>query len=191
MPLHGEHQGANAATALAAVEAFFGGQALDPEAVQTGFSTVTSPGRCEIVHRDPAIILDAAHNPHGAHALVKTLQSEFTFDTLIGIFGAFADKDVLGILTELETVFDTIILTQSSSTRAMPTAVLEGIAGQIFGNDRTITNDDLESAVKLAIGQARATSNENSIGIVVTGSVVTVGQAREIIRRIAFEADAL
>ena len=191
LPLHGEHQGANAATALAAVEAFFGGQALDPEAVQTGFSKVTSPGRCEIVHRDPTIILDAAHNPHGAQALVKTLHSEFTFDTLIGIFGAFADKDVLGILTELETVFDTIILTQSSSSRAMPTAVLEGIAEQIFGSDRTIAIDDLESAIKLALGQARATSKENSIGIVITGSVVTVGQAREIIRNITYEEDAL
>ncbi len=184
LPLHGEHQGSNAATALAAVEAFFGGQALDPEAVNAGFAAVTSPGRCEVVHREPTIILDAAHNPHGASALVRTLQSEFTFDTLIGIFGAFADKDVVGILTELEKVIDTIILTQSSSTRAMPTAEVERIAREIFGSDRTIAISDLESALENALAQANSPSHENSVGIVVTGSVVTVGEARGIIRKI-------
>ncbi|MTB15904.1 MAG: dihydrofolate synthase, partial [Actinobacteria bacterium] len=72
LPLHGKHQGANAATALAAVSAFFGGQELDLEAVRIGFASVTSPGRCEVVFRNPTVILDAAHNPHGAKALAET-----------------------------------------------------------------------------------------------------------------------
>ena len=98
IPLHGKHQASNAAAALVAVEAFFGDQELDIEAVRAGFANVTSPGRCEVVHRDPTIILDAAHNPHGASALADTIQSEFTFDDVIGVFAPMGDKDVRGIL---------------------------------------------------------------------------------------------
>jgi dihydrofolate synthase/folylpolyglutamate synthase len=185
LPLHGEHQGANAATALAAVEAFFGGKTLDPEAVHAGFAVVTSPGRCEIVFHDPTIILDAAHNPHGAKALAQTLETEFTFDSLIAIFGAFADKDVVGILTELERVIDTIIVTESSSSRAMPTPTVEKIARQIFGADRVRAIDDLETAIDQAIADARRLQSDGSVGIVITGSVVTVGQARAILKRLS------
>ncbi|MCX6430836.1 MAG: bifunctional folylpolyglutamate synthase/dihydrofolate synthase [Actinobacteria bacterium] len=189
LPLHGNHQGANAATALAAVESFFGGQPLDPEAVHAGFAAVTSPGRCEIVLRDPTVILDAAHNPHGAKALAQTLESEFTFDTLIGIFGAFADKDVVGILTELEKVLDTIIVTQSVSTRAMSVSELEAIAKKIFGNDRVVAIDDLEAAINQGITDARASIADESVGVVITGSVVTVGQARAILKRLANKSE--
>jgi len=189
LPLHGNHQGANAATALAAVESFFGGQPLDPEAVHAGFAAVTSPGRCEIVLRDPTVILDAAHNPHGAKALAHTLESEFTFDTLIGIFGAFADKDVVGILTELEKVMDTIIVTQSVSTRAMSVSELEAIAKKIFGNDRVVAIVDLEAAINQGIADARASIADESVGVVITGSVVTVGQARAILKRLANKSE--
>lgn len=183
LPLHGKHQAANAATALAAVEAFFGGQALDPEAVHEGFAAVTSPGRCEIVHRDPTVILDAAHNPHGALALAETLENEFTFDEIIGVFGVFEDKDVEGILRALEPILNTLVVTSSSSPRAMRAEELEKIAIRIFGKDRVIRVDRLEDAVKRAVVDARRPSSEDSIGVVVTGSVVTVGEARAIVKR--------
>lgn len=189
LPLHGEHQGTNAATALAAVEAFFGGQPLDIEAVHAGFAAVTSPGRCEIALREPTVILDAAHNPHGAKALAQTLESEFTFDTLIGVFGAFADKDVVGILKELEKVFDTIIVTQSESSRAMPTSEVETIAVKIFGADRVLAIVDLEEAINRGIVDARDSLSEESVGVVVTGSVITVGQARAILKRRANKSE--
>lgn len=185
LPLHGKHQAANAATALAAVESFFGGHELDPESVRAGFAAVTSPGRCEIVFRDPTVILDAAHNPHGAKALAETLESEFTFDEIIGIFGAFADKDVEGILKELEPVFNSIIVTASSSTRAMPASDVQSIAERIFGADRVRKIEHLEDAVKRAITDSRNPLNDESIGIVVTGSVVTVGEARAVLKRLS------
>ncbi|MEY4422677.1 MAG: hypothetical protein RL581_1215, partial [Actinomycetota bacterium] len=90
LPLHGKHQAANAAAALVAAEAFFGNQHLDPEAVKAGFAAATSPGRFEIVRRDPTVILDAAHNPHGARTLANTLQEEFTFGRVIAVVGVFA-----------------------------------------------------------------------------------------------------
>ncbi|HEX7405059.1 MAG TPA: folylpolyglutamate synthase/dihydrofolate synthase family protein [Candidatus Nanopelagicaceae bacterium] len=185
LPLHGKHQAANAATALAAVESFFGGHELDHESVRAGFAAVSSPGRCEVVFRDPTVILDAAHNPHGAKALAETLESEFTFDEVIGVFGAFSDKDVEGILRELEPVFNSIIVTASTSTRAMPVADLQRIAEKIFGPDRVRSIEHLEDAVKRAITDSRNPLSDESIGIVITGSVVTVGEARAVLKRLS------
>ncbi|CAB4673864.1 unannotated protein [freshwater metagenome] len=189
LPLHGKHQGANAATALAAVSAFFGGQELDLEAVRIGFASVTSPGRCEVVFRNPTVILDAAHNPHGAKALAETLENEFTFDEIIGVFAAFADKDVVGILNELEPIINTLIVTQSGSPRAMATAQLREIAEGIFGADRVKSTENISDAVKLAITDARRPSHDESVGIVITGSVVTVGEARVILKRLSAPED--
>ena len=185
LPLHGKHQGANAATALAAVEAFFGGQELDPESVHEGFAAVTSPGRCETVFHDPTVILDAAHNPHGAKALAETLESEFTFDEIIGVVAAFADKDVEGILKELEPVLNSIIVTASQSTRAMPARDVERIANRIFGPDRVMVVENLEEAIKRAIADARRPLTDDSVGVVITGSVVTVGQSRTILKQLS------
>lgn len=181
LPLHGKHQAANAATALVAVEAFFGDTALDHEAVRAGFAAVTSPGRCEVVHRDPTILLDAAHNPHGAKALAETITNEFTFDEVIGVVASFADKDVRGIMKELESIFNEVIVTTSSSPRAMKLSEIEKIAIEIFGKDRVTAIETLPAAIDQAIKDAKRPLSEDSVGVLITGSVVTVGEARTII----------
>jgi dihydrofolate synthase/folylpolyglutamate synthase len=183
IPLHGKHQASNAAAALVAVEVFFGDQDLDIEAVRAGFAQVTSPGRCEIVHRDPTIILDAAHNPHGAAALADTIESEFTFDEVIGIFAPMGDKDVRGILLELEQVMDSVIVSTNSSPRAMKMSELESIAIEIFGADRVFTSESMESAIDNAVTDSIRPLSEDTIGILITGSVVSVGEARTIVRK--------
>jgi dihydrofolate synthase/folylpolyglutamate synthase len=183
IPLHGKHQASNAAAALVAVEAFFGDQELDIEAVRAGFANVTSPGRCEVVHRDPTIILDAAHNPQGAAALADTIQSEFTFDDVIGIFSPMGDKDVRGILLELEQVMDSVIVTANSSPRAMQVSELELIAAEIFGIDRVFAADTLVDAIDKAVRDSIRPLSEDTIGILITGSVVTAGEARTILRK--------
>jgi len=183
IPLHGKHQASNAAAALVAVEAFFGDQELDIEAVRAGFANVTSPGRCEIVHRDPTIILDAAHNPHGAAAIADTIQSEFTFDEVIGVFAPMGDKDVRGILLELEQVMDVIIVTANSSSRSMNVSELEKYAAEIFGSDRVFSAETVSDAVDKAVRDSIRPLSEDTIGILVTGSVVTVGEARAIVRK--------
>ncbi len=183
LPLHGKHQASNAAAALVAVEAFFGEQELDYEAVLAGFANVQSPGRCEVLHRDPTIIIDAAHNPHGAKALTETIQSEFTFDEVIGIFAAMADKDVEGALVELERVMDSVIVTKNSSTRSMPVAEVEAIASKIFGADRVFSAETLEAAIEKAIKDSVRPLSEDTLGILITGSVVTVGEARTLVRK--------
>lgn len=183
LPLHGKHQATNAAAALVAVEAFFGDQELDIEAVRAGFANVKSPGRCEVLHRDPTIIIDAAHNPHGAAALAETISGEFTFDEVIGVFAPMGDKDVRGILLELEQVMDTIIVTANSSPRSMEVADLEKIAQEIFGADRTFTSATLESAIDKAVADSVRPLRDDSIGILITGSVVSVGESRTIVRK--------
>jgi len=181
LPLHGKHQAANAATALVAVEAFFGDTALDHDAVRAGFAAVASPGRCEVVHRDPTILLDAAHNPHGAKALAETIANEFTFDEVIGVVAAFGDKDVRGILLELEPVLNEVIVSANSSPRAMKLSDLEKVAIEIFGKDRVAAIETLEAAIDQAVKDAKRPLSDDSVGILITGSVITVGESRAII----------
>ncbi len=183
IPLHGKHQASNAAAALVAVEIFFGDQDLDIEAVRAGFANVKSPGRCEVLHRDPTIIVDAAHNPHGASAIADTIQSEFTFDEVIGIFAPMGDKDVRGILLELEQVMDSVIVTANSSPRSMKVSELEKIASEIFGSDRVFAAPTITEAIDKAVKDCIRPLSEDTIGILITGSVVTVGEARAIVRK--------
>ena len=154
LPLHGKHQASNAAAALIAVEAFFGEQDLDIDAVRAGFANVTSPGRCEVIHRDPTIILDAAHNPHGAKAIAETMQSEFTFDEVTGVVALMADKDALGILQALEPIMNQIIVTTNSSERSMKVSELSDLATQVFGADRVFAEETLQAAIDRAIKDA-------------------------------------
>ena len=183
LPLHGKHQASNAAAALIAVEAFFGEQDLDIDAVRAGFANVTSPGRCEVIHRDPTIILDAAHNPHGAKAIAETIQSEFTFDEVTGIVAVMADKDALGILQALEPVMNQIIVTSNSSERSMSTAELSKLATQVFGADRVFAEETLQAAIDRAVKDAIRPLSDESLAIIITGSVVTVGEARSAVRK--------
>jgi dihydrofolate synthase/folylpolyglutamate synthase len=183
IPLHGKHQASNAAAALVAVEVFFGDQDLDIEAVRAGFANVKSPGRCEVLHRDPTIIVDAAHNPHGASAIADTIQSEFTFDEVIGVFAPMGDKDVRGILLELEQVMDSVIVTANSSPRSMKVEELEKIASEIFGSDRVFAAPTVTDAIDKAVKDCIRPLSEDTIGILITGSVVTVGEARAIVRK--------
>ncbi|MFM2202677.1 MAG: hypothetical protein RL673_336 [Actinomycetota bacterium] len=185
LPLHGEHQASNAATALAAVEVFAGERKLDEELVRTAFAKASSPGRCEIVHRSPTVIIDAAHNPHGAKSLRKTIESEFDFDSIIGIVAPMGDKDTDGILEEFEAIMTTVIITKNSSHRAAPIDELAAKAREIFGGDRVLTKDSLESAIDAAITQARfeVEMNEKSCAVLIAGSVISAGEARAFIRK--------
>jgi len=178
IPLHGKHQASNAAAALVAVEIFFGENDLDIDAVREGFANVRSPGRCEVIHRDPTFILDAAHNPHGSLALLETITSEFAFDEIIGVVGVMADKDAKGILENFEKFMDSIIVTKNSSHRAMEVIDLELLAIEVFGADRVFSAETLDAALDKAIKDAVRPLSDETLGVVVTGSVVAVGEAR-------------
>ncbi|HEV7876059.1 MAG TPA: folylpolyglutamate synthase/dihydrofolate synthase family protein [Nocardioides sp.] len=187
LPLYGAHQAQNAAVALAAVEAFAGDQPLDEELVRAAFAEVTSPGRLEIVRRSPTIVLDAAHNPHGAEALGAALEDSFTFSPLIGVIGVMADKDHEGLLAALEPHLAHVILTQNSSSRAAAAGELAEAATEVFGEDRVSVVPRLAEALDQAAALAEAgEAFGDPLGagaVLVTGSVVTVGEARTMLKR--------
>jgi len=183
LPLHGEHQAKNAAVALAAVEAFFGassGNPIDIASVRTGFAKAISPGRLERVRTSPTTFLDACHNPHGAKALAAALDRDFDFARLIGVVSIFTDKDATGILTALESVLTEVVITQNASPRARDAYELAEIARDIFGEERVFVEPDLPGAYTQAVELAEDADVQSGSGIIITGSVVTAGDARAL-----------
>ena len=182
LPVYGAHQGHNAVLALAAVEAFAGDEPLDAELVHEAFGQVTTPGRLEIIRRSPTILLDAAHNPHGARAAAEALEDSFTFNPLVGVVGVMADKDYEGVLAAFEHVFADIVCTQNSTPRAMPAEELAEVARGIFGVDRVHVASRLDDAIEQAATLAETGGVYGSGGVLVTGSVITVGEARTMLK---------
>jgi len=178
LPLHGAHQGHNAAIALAAVEAFIGGgeQPLDIDVVRAGFAEVTSPGRLEIVRRSPTVLVDAAHNPAGAEALRAALEDSFNFARIIGVIAVLADKDATQMLEILEPVLDEVVVTRTTSPRAMSPRALGDLATEIYGENRVTVVDSLPEALDRAAGLA----DEGGVagGVLATGSITTAAEVR-------------
>jgi dihydrofolate synthase / folylpolyglutamate synthase len=186
LPVYGPHQAHNAVLALAAVEAFAGGEPLGADVVREAFEQATSPGRLEVIRRSPTIVLDAAHNPHGAAATAEAVEDSFTFSPLVGVVGVMADKDYEGVLAAFEPVFAAIVCTQNSTERAMPAEELAEVARGIYGVDRVHVARRLEDAIDQAATLAEAGGSFGeaigSGGVLVTGSVITVGEARAMLR---------
>ncbi|MEU1945658.1 MULTISPECIES: folylpolyglutamate synthase/dihydrofolate synthase family protein [unclassified Streptomyces] len=188
LPLHGAHQAHNAAMALAAVEAFFGigsqhARTLDIDTIRSAFASVTSPGRMEVVRRSPTVVLDAAHNPAGARAAAEAVTESFDFSRLIGVVGASADKDVRGVLEAFEPIFAEVVVTRNSSHRSMDPDELAAIAVEVFGADRVQVEPQLDDALEEAITLAEEEGEYAGAGVLVTGSVITVGEARLLLGR--------
>jgi dihydrofolate synthase / folylpolyglutamate synthase len=181
LPLHGAHQAANAAQALAAVEAFLGLKAVNPDVVREGFAAVRFPGRLELVRRGPSVVLDAAHNPHGARATAAAITEAFGFQPLVGVVAVMADKDARGLLEVFEEVMNAVVITEVASTsRGMAAQDLAELAAEVFGAERVTVAPRLDDALEAAIGQAEA-EGSGAPGVLVTGSVVLVGEARSLL----------
>jgi folylpolyglutamate synthase/dihydropteroate synthase len=211
LPLFGAHQASNAACALAAVEAFAGvgemvannagpgddgldtitlgpglsNRGLDPDLVRAGFAAASSPGRLDILRRSPTVIADAAHNPAGMAVSLLALTESFDFERIIGVVAVAEDKDVAGVLDELEPVLAEIVVTTNSSPRAMPAQALAELARDYFGEDRVRVADRLDEAIDLAVSladdydaEAAEGGRPGSAAVLVTGSVVTAGDAQ-------------
>lgn len=175
LPLYGDHQAQNAAVAIAAVESFLGDGtvALDPDVVAEGLGQVTSPGRLQLVGIEPTVLVDAAHNPHGAAALAAALREYFDFDEYAIVLGVLADKDAHGIVRELAAVATRVDVTRSGSDRAIPAEELAELVredvepGAVFEHDTPA--DALDAARAWAAESPRR-------AVVVTGSITLVGE---------------
>jgi dihydrofolate synthase/folylpolyglutamate synthase len=172
LALHGAHQGYNLALAVAASEAFLGRE-LDDSRLRAAVASVRSPGRLEVVRRQPLVVLDGAHNPHAAAALASTLPDDFLYDRLTIVLSIFKDKDVHGILDRLLPLAHRVILTSSDSPRAASPEDLRQMALQAGTEAELEVREPMEEAVNLAL----AASEEQDL-VLITGSLNAVGQAR-------------
>ncbi|AXI77555.1 bifunctional tetrahydrofolate synthase/dihydrofolate synthase [Peterkaempfera bronchialis] len=188
LPLHGAHQAQNAALALAAVESFFGvgtahSEPLDGDKVRQAFAGTSSPGRLEVVRRSPTVLLDGAHNPAGARATAEAVSESFGFTRLVGVVGTSGDKDVRGVLEAFEPILAEVVVTRNSTHRAMPVDELAALAVEVFGADRVQVEPRLDDAIEAAVTLAEQEGDLGGAGVLVTGSVITVGEARILLGR--------
>jgi dihydrofolate synthase/folylpolyglutamate synthase len=182
LPVHGAYQTDNAACAIAAVEAFFG-RALDPDVVREAFATLTLPGRFEVLHRTPLLVLDGAHNPDGAAALAETLADEFEIagrrHWIIGMLGGRNIGDVIDGLGLRPG--DRVVASTPDSPRAVPAAEVaehvraRGIEVEVLA--------DVGAALRHVWTAAPGLAGEADL-VMVTGSLRTVGQARSECRKL-------
>ncbi|MFS0867576.1 folylpolyglutamate synthase/dihydrofolate synthase family protein [Microbacterium sp. 179-B 1A2 NHS] len=174
LPLYGAHQGHNAALAIAAVESLIGGarQTLAGDVLADGLAGATSPGRLQLVGVAPTVLVDSAHNPHGARALVTALSDSFDFDEWGLVLGAFEDKDIAGIVGTLAPAAAHVFATAPESDRAADPDTVADLAEQA-GTPVTV-HHDLGQASEAARAWAAASERR---AVIIAGSVVLAGEA--------------
>jgi dihydrofolate synthase/folylpolyglutamate synthase len=172
VPLHGAHQGRNAACALAAAEAFFG-RPLSPEVVEEGFAAVRVAGRLEVLGRRPLLLVDGAHNVAGMTALGLSLAEEFAVDgDRVAVVGMLSGRDPLAMLAALAPArVTTVVACQPDSPRALPARDVADAAGAL---GLTVYADP---NVVDALSLARSLVDAEGL-VVVAGSLYVVGDAR-------------
>lgn len=177
LPLYGAHQGHNAALAIAAVESLIGGaeQPLATDVVADGLAQVTSPGRLQLVGVAPTVLVDSAHNPHGARALVSALEDSFDFDEWGIVLGAFGDKDIAGIVSTVVPAAAHVFATAPDSDRAADPDALADLV-EAAGAHVTV-HRNLAEAAEAAREWAAASDRR---AVVIAGSVVLAGEALQL-----------
>lgn len=171
--LLGSHQVVNAATAIGIAEALcFHNIMISSGAIRNGIRDAKWDGRLEIVSVKPFMVLDGAQNRASANALAKAINRIFKYRNLILVLGVSRDKDIVGILEELESISDSIILTKSKVTeRALePSLIKKRIKKR---REEAVLTSNIEEA--LAVAQSRANNDDL---ILVTGSLFVVGEAK-------------
>lgn len=182
LPLHGRHQAENAAVAVAAAEAFLGGRGLGIELVREGISGVLSPGRLEVLRNSPTVVADAAHNPHGMASLTAAVMEVFAFPRIVAVVAIFADKDAPAMLAELSNVATDVIVTRNSSERSLSPDELAELALEVWDDSAVHVAEDLAEALERAVTLADE-EPPGAVGVVVTGSVITVADAKRLMGR--------
>ncbi len=170
VPLFGEYAARNVAAAIAALEALLG-QALSIGAVREGLAGLTSPGRLEVLRRQPLVILDGAHNPAGAEALAVAMREFFTWDRLHLVLAISANKDLDGMIRPLAPLADVAYAARNGSDRS---GEAEVIAERFGAEGKPV---ELFDSVTEALDAATAAADPGDC-VLVTGSLYTVADAR-------------
>jgi dihydrofolate synthase/folylpolyglutamate synthase len=168
--MRGRHQIANAATALAALDALQPALAISEDAIRRGLSSVQLSGRFQRLRESPRVIIDVAHNPHAARSLAATLAEDHSAGRTHAVFGCMADKDIAGIFTEMKDSIDEWHLASLPGIRGASSDRLQTIALSCGIDLKAVrAYQKPESAYLQARSEASRTST-----IVVFGSFLTV-----------------
>ncbi len=171
IPLLGDHQMENAATAVTALEALASlGTRIPPKKIVQGLRQVAWPGRFQILHREPLVIIDGAHNAYSMSKLVETVNKYLNYNRCFIIFGTSCDKDIVGMAQELKPLGNHIIITRSSHSRAAP---IPTIAKEFA---RLGTKVEIAKNVSEALSQALSIAEKTDL-VLVTGSLFIVAEA--------------
>lgn len=176
IPMLGRHQIDNASLALAAAECLRNaGIAMDEAALRRGLGQAFWEGRMERVSRRPDIYVDGAHNPASARALARSVASmRPAYRKLTLVIGILADKDYRGIVAELVSLADHVVITRPQYSRAMDISTL---GSEIkAGHESVETTGSVEEAIRAA---QKAASDDDLI--LITGSLYVVGEARAVL----------
>uniref|UniRef100_A0A942YA17 tetrahydrofolate synthase n=1 Tax=Neobacillus citreus TaxID=2833578 RepID=A0A942YA17_9BACI len=184
VPLFGGHQAHNAAVAIAAVESFLGrgSQPLDEDVLSEGLAGATSPGRLQPIAQEPTVVVDAAHNPHGARALAEALPVAFPSEHVVGVVGILGDKDARGFVRALKETVQTFVVTQPPGERALDADEFARIVVDEVGEDRVVVEPSLEQALQEARDLAEDADAEDAL-VLVAGSIVMVGAVMDLVHR--------
>lgn len=168
MPILGDFQAENAALAIAAVEAFlgFGEKPLSEIVLRSAMADLSSPGRMQVIQQKPTVLLDAAHNPAGAAAMVPAVAKLFKDAPIYGVIGMLADKDASEFLKLVSPILTGVVITESTSPRALPAEQLAISARELLGDEKVAIEADPASALNAAISAAGETGV-----VLVTGSI--------------------
>lgn len=151
IPLAGQYQLENAATALATLELLCErGIVWDETALRRGFRNVHWPARIEVVGREPTLVVDGAHNADSMQKLLEALRASFSMQRLLVVLSVAQDKDIAGIVHELRDV-DVVIVTHMHSTRAATVADLQKAFAEHAPNVEVHSADDIDTAMQLAL----------------------------------------
>ncbi len=173
VPLHGKHQAINCGLALAMLDKLKTlGYQIDNNKISEGLDKVTLPGRMEMICNDPRIMIDAAHNAASIRALIHAIGQNIPYDSMVVIFGCNSDKDVDGMLRELQYGADKVIFTRSNSAKAVSPIDLSDMYTEMCGKMCQYA-PSLGQALQLANS---AVTKEDLICI--TGSFYLIGQAK-------------
>ncbi|MET0577212.1 MAG: folylpolyglutamate synthase/dihydrofolate synthase family protein [Ilumatobacteraceae bacterium] len=184
LPLFGRHQAHNAAVAIAAVESFLGRgtQPLDEDVLSEGLAGATSPGRLQPIATGPTVVVDAAHNPHGARALAEALPVAFPSEHVVGVVGILGDKDARGFVRALKDTVATFVVTQPPGDRALDADEFARIVVDEVGEDRVVVEPSLAAALQEARDLADEADAEDGM-VLVAGSIVMVGAVMDLVHR--------
>ena len=184
VPLIGAHQAQNTAVAIAAVETFLGDgtQPLTGDVLAEGLAAATSPGRLQVLGAAPALVVDAAHNPHGVTAMAAALAESFPFRHVVAVLAVLADKDAEGIVRAAAGLVDQFVVTTAPSDRGTDPDVLAATVVGVVGADRVVVEPVLEQALATARALAVDAGDPPESGVVVFGSITLVARVLALVR---------